>query len=223
MRNFVWGVFLRLLKRWSRSGIYEPVLPILMTHPETIISVGGFGDVDNYLQSKLKGSRSQLISFDIDPKHSPDILGNVQELDVLLQSIEIAPELVIALEVLEHVQDPKMAVDSCFYALKSGGTFIFSTPWMIPIHDRPHDYHRFTPAALSELTGSFSQVQIYARGNYFDSLICLMLRALWAKDTKTKFLMMAAAIPSLLMRKPKLYSEIEKIDSTIGYITICVK
>ncbi len=223
MKNFVWGILLRILKRWSRAGIYDLVIPIIDLCPTQTISVGGFGDVDNFLRSRIKGTSTQLVTFDIDPDHSPDLLGNVQEIDRLAFENKLNPDLIIALEVLEHVQEPEKAIRACFNILPSGGTFVFSTPWIIPIHDRPNDFFRFTPEAIYSSTTVFSKVQIYARGNYFDSVICLMLRALWAKERRTKILMLVALIPSLLMRTPKIHSDLEKIDSTIGYIAICVK
>jgi SAM-dependent methyltransferase len=223
MKNYIWSILLKILKRWSRSGIYDQVIPIIDSSPNQIISVGGYGDVDNFLRTRINRATTELITFDIDADHAPDVVGNVQEIDKIKLDNRLSPDVILALEVFEHVQEPEKAISACFNALTRGGTLVFSTPWIIPIHDRPNDFFRYTPEAIYGLTKNFSQVIVYARGNYLDSVICLMLRALWAKEFKTKLLMLTALIPSLLLRKPKLYADLKKIDSTIGYIAICIK
>jgi SAM-dependent methyltransferase len=53
-------------------------------------------------------------------------------------------EAVICLEVLEHVKDPGSVLSEVSRVLKPGGCAWFSTPFLYPIHDAPHDFTRFT-------------------------------------------------------------------------------
>lgn len=104
-----------------------------------------------------------------------------------------------------------------------GGVLLFSTPWIIPIHDRPYDYHRFTPRALEDLCHDFTEVRIWARGNLYDSVVMLLLRGLFTGKKTGKILMLAGAVLSVMSPKPKTYAYLETIDSTIGYVVFARK
>jgi hypothetical protein len=121
------------------------------------------------------------------------------------------------------VPSPKDAIFECFKALNDEGTLIFSTPWITPIHDRPHDYWRITPQAIKMMTLDFKEVKIYARGNQFDSIVALILRGLFSKKLSLKILVVLLAPATLFFPKPELYDHIEEIDSTIGFTAVCRK
>ena len=225
VKDLLWGVFLKVLKRWTRSNIYTPVQDLLKDIEPTahILSIGGYGNVDNQLKEYLRNSTASLQTFDIDARHKPDLLGYVQELSKLMPSGTHKLDLIVALEVFEHVPSPKDAIIQCFKVLQDGGTLIFSTPWITPIHDRPHDYWRITPQAIKMITSDFREVKIYARGNQFDSIVALILRGLFSKKLSLKILVVVISPLTLFLPKPKLYEAIEEIDSTIGYTVICRK
>ena len=60
-------------------------------------------------------------------------------------------DLVIAQEVLEHVKDPRKAVEEIFRVLKQGGHFYLQLPFIIGFHPCPNDYWRFTHEGIQEL------------------------------------------------------------------------
>lgn len=225
VKDHIWAILLKLMKRWTRAQL----LPLLDQHlsnlkdDSVILSIGGYGIVDDYLRLRLSKSSAKLITFDIDPSHQPDILGDIQHVDVTLANLGVQPELIVALEVLEHVGDPEKSIVSCHTVLSRGGIFIFSTPWIIPIHDKPNDFWRFTPHALKKMSNCFKSVSIYARGSYFDSVIALLLRGLFASRLEAKILMTIGIILSISKPKPRLYPELEAHESTIGYVTVCTK
>jgi SAM-dependent methyltransferase len=152
--------------------------------------------------------------------HNPEILGSIENIEELLREKGIKPDCIIALEVMEHVQDPYRAIKSCRAALSQGGLLIISTPWVIPIHDRPNDFLRFTPAALNLMLNDFANVRILARGNYYDSLVALMLRGLFSGGKTGKLIMALGVLLSLVSRTPKVHQTLEDIDSTIGYVAL---
>lgn len=225
MKDRLWYLVLLTVKRWTRAKLLLKVTSTIseIETKNIVISVGGFGPVDSHLSGLASIEGFKLISFDINPTHRPEILADIENLNVELSQRRIKPNLIVALEVLEHVPNPFKAIDQCFDALPTGGVLIFSTPWIIPVHDAPHDYWRFTPEALRKLTQKFDQIQIIARGDEFDSVIALMLRGLFGKKLRFRFMLVFGLIFSIILPKPKLYFEPRLPDSTIGYLVIAKK
>jgi len=69
-------------------------------------------------------------------------------------------------EVLEHVFDTREFLHECQRVLKPGGGMFFSVPFQVRYHYIPHDYWRFTPAALQILLqeNGFYDIVISPRG-----------------------------------------------------------
>jgi SAM-dependent methyltransferase len=62
-------------------------------------------------------------------------------------------------QVLEHVAgSPQAAIDQSLRVLKPGGIAVHTTAFIVPLHDKPGDFWRFTPQALTLLCGGFSEV-----------------------------------------------------------------
>ena len=224
MNDLIWGFCLKRLKRWSRSGLMWLVKSELTgLNQLTIISVGGYGPVDDDLRNLVMTEGGNFITYDIDSAHNPDIIGDIANISNELKKRGIVPDAIVALEVLEHVENPSQAVASCFLALPNHGKLILSTPWIIPIHDRPYDYFRFTPAALEKFLQDFSNTKIYARGNYLDATIALLLRGLFSGGIRGKLLMLAGVIISSLRKPPSVYQDLNNTDSCIGYVSISLK
>lgn len=57
-------------------------------------------------------------------------------------------DCVLCTELLEHVMEPKMAVQEMWRILKPGGMVILTTRFCYPIHMAPHDFWRFTRHGL---------------------------------------------------------------------------
>ena len=221
IKDKLWGLCLKFLKRWTRAGLLQILEPELRKFESPIVvSVGGLGPVDTELVSILRKFNGTLVTLDIDSKHNPEILGSIENIAELLREKGIEPDCIVALEVMEHVQDPYKAIKSCRVALPQGGLLIISTPWVIPIHDRPSDFLRFTPAALTLMLNEFASVRILARGNYYDSLVALMLRGLFSGGKTGKLIMTFGILLSLISRTPKVHQSLEEIDSTIGYVAL---
>jgi SAM-dependent methyltransferase len=70
-------------------------------------------------------------------------------------------------EVLEHVYHAGPFLSECHRVLKPSGTMFFSVPFQARYHYKPHDFFRYTPAALERMldeTG-FRQIEIRPRGS----------------------------------------------------------
>lgn len=90
-------------------------------------------------------------------------------------------DCVIATEVLEHVPNLLIYLGEVFRVLKPGGVFFFTTPFLWPLHEGPHDEYRITPFAMDRLlkkTG-FGNIEIKALGGWNASLAQMM--GLWLR------------------------------------------
>ena len=65
---------------------------------------------------------------------------------------------VITDQVLEHVLDPKLAIQETFRVLKKDGIAIHTTCFLNPIHHYPNDYYRFSCEALLALCEPYGEI-----------------------------------------------------------------
>lgn len=70
-------------------------------------------------------------------------------------------------EVLEHIYHASQFLTECRRVLKPSGSMFFTVPFQARYHYQPHDYFRYTPAALEKMLGEagFRQVEIRPRGS----------------------------------------------------------
>ena len=75
-------------------------------------------------------------------------------------------ENVFHTEVLEHIYDVQTFLGECRRILKPGGSMFFSVPFQARYHYIPHDFWRFTPAALERMLteAGFINITIVPRG-----------------------------------------------------------
>ena len=76
-------------------------------------------------------------------------------------------DVVIAEQVLEHVEDPMLALGTLRKLGRPGGTVIVSTPFLIRVHPQPGDYWRFTPQGLRTILrqAGFEDIVVDSWGN----------------------------------------------------------
>lgn len=69
-------------------------------------------------------------------------------------------------EVIEHVPAAQPFLAECHRVLKEGGEILFTSPFSYRYHYIPHDYFRYTPAALRDLLtqAGFVDVRISPQG-----------------------------------------------------------
>ena len=82
---------------------------------------------------------------------------------------------VISDQVIEHLEDPRAALNESHRVLNKGGIAIHTTCFFNYIHPYPQDFWRFTPDALRSLCKPFSQILTSEGwGNRFAILLCLI-------------------------------------------------
>lgn len=107
----------------------------------------------NRQMESLLGPDTAYIGLDYPTTHAkgytgcPDLFGDGQCLPFRAGSFDV----VMALDVLEHLPSPEKCIQEATRVLRSGGQLILQTPFLYPLHDRPHDFQRWTLAGLEAL------------------------------------------------------------------------
>jgi SAM-dependent methyltransferase len=106
-------------------------------------------------------------------------LVEVQYPEVDMQDLpfqEAEFDVVISDQVLEHLPDPRKAVQESFRVLRIGGIAIHTTSFLNPIHEVPKDYWRLSKEGLAALCPPDAEpLQIGSWGNRI-ALGLLLLR-----------------------------------------------
>lgn len=102
------------------------------------------------------------------PAFSPDVLADITKPRVPLSSNYF--DIALLFEVLEYLENPRVAFKEIRRILKKEGFLIITTPFLYPLHDVPYDRNRFSTTGLKELlkNGGFKIVKVKAQGNFFE-------------------------------------------------------
>lgn len=71
--------------------------------------------------------------------------------------------------VLEHVEEPELAVRECCRVLKRGGIAVFTAPFIWHLHESPRDFYRFSKYGLNHLfcKAGFDVLEIRALSGFW--------------------------------------------------------
>lgn len=132
-------------------------------------------------------------------------------------------DAILLSNVLEHIAEPAILISECRRVLKKGGVLVGAVPFMLPLHQTPYDFYRFTEFALVYQFRNFSETsvvpvaeyyQLYkaASGRFFNSAATtLPMRVVW-------FLM------RILLSVTGFFSrDLQNRDEPIGYHFLCKK
>ena len=175
---------LKLSKKRSRQGLYEFLEENYQKIPErsSVLSVGAGGEINDLLEEHAKLRNFTILSIDIDPNRSPDVVGDICTYDIG----EGLFDVVIMGEVLEHLHSPQSGLDNVLRSLKPKGKLLLTVPFIMPIHDAPYDYFRFTRYGLELLLKKFSSFEIKERNSYFEAIDVLWVRLLLDPNKNSK-------------------------------------
>jgi SAM-dependent methyltransferase len=75
-------------------------------------------------------------------------------------------DIVLATEVLEHVDDAVAAMKELFRVLRPGGYAVITVPFMYPTHEVPYDFRRFTYLGIQNIAAQagFEIIDVSAKG-----------------------------------------------------------
>jgi len=136
---------------------------------DSILEVGSKNSVHRTLLNNKK-----YISIDIVAGKNVDLVADVHDLPFENESFD----LIMCVEVLEHLRNPARAINEMFRCLNSNGAIILSTRFLFPLHPDPYDYYRFTPDSLKLLFDKFKIIKIYPVGNVLTTLSMIFLHLL---------------------------------------------
>jgi len=213
----------RISKRASRAGLYEFLTGeyAAIESGDQVLTVGSGGEVNALLQQYAQQRGFRVTSFDISAERHPDILGDVCSHDLG----ESRFDRIVLCEVLEHLHAPAEALQRLHRALKPGGRIIVSAPFCLPMHDRPHDYFRFTRYGLELLFREFSGVEIRARNSYFEAIDVLWMRLVMEQHRRLPLILVLATFIYYVKRPfTLLLDRLVRVDGlTTGYVLVASK
>jgi len=95
---------------------------------------------------------------DVNPEHGHEVI------DITSMENEEEFDLILCLNVLEHVFHLEIAARNLHRATKRSGLVAVVVPALYPLHDEPHDYWRPTEHGLRRLFSDFKDLEIRNSG-----------------------------------------------------------
>ncbi len=81
------------------------------------------------------------IFADIEERHKPDVIFDVADMHKIKDE---TIDVVNAIELFEHVENPEKGLRECYRVLKKDGIMFLSVPFLFPVHADPYDFQRWT-------------------------------------------------------------------------------
>jgi SAM-dependent methyltransferase len=107
----------------------------------------------------LLGGATEVVGFDLPGNRLADVHGTIDAIPLESASFDV----VLCLQVLEHVPDPAAAVRELRRLVRPGGRVLCSTHGVAPFHPNPDDLWRWTASGLERLfltNGEWSSVTV---------------------------------------------------------------
>ena len=111
-----------------------------------------------YSVKDMFDASNEFIQSDIKKEYGHRIV------DATSMKFENEFDVVLCMNLLEHVYDFQMVIDNIYDALDKNGLIVILVPAFYPLHDEPHDYWRFTEHSLRKLLHRFSVTKLEYSG-----------------------------------------------------------
>jgi SAM-dependent methyltransferase len=112
-------------------------------------------------------SRFRRIALDFEPYDDCHVLTDINR---RLPFRDGSADVTYLSNVLEHLWNPQQTLGECFRVLKPGGRLVLSVPFVLKVHQAPHDFFRYTEFGLNRIarTAGFLDVSVEPIGNLYD-------------------------------------------------------
>jgi SAM-dependent methyltransferase len=127
-------------------AVRKPLIEWLASLNLSGMRVLDVGCGDRPYEELLSGA-AEIVGFDVPGNPHADLHGSIDALPVADASFDI----VLCLQVLEHVPDPAAAVRELRRVVRPGGRVLLSTHGVYPFHPNPDDFWRWTHDGLERL------------------------------------------------------------------------
>jgi SAM-dependent methyltransferase len=145
-------------RRSVQYAVRKPLLDWLAAQDVRGLRVLDVGCGDRPYEKLLTGA-AEIVGFDVPGNPLADLHGSIDAIPVEDASFDV----VLCLQVLEHVPDPAAAVRELRRVVKPGGRVLLSTHGVYPFHPNPDDLWRWTHDGLERLfraNGEWSSVTV---------------------------------------------------------------
>jgi len=189
----------KLSKKLSRKNLYYLIIKSFNKIKKNkknynVLNIGAGGEIKNIIKKNFKN----VFEIDIDSRRNPDQIIDLCN-DRFSKIIRYKPNLVCIFEVLEHTTNPLKAVNNIYKIINKGDFVLASVPFIFHIHDEPHDYFRFTKFGLELLFKDFTNVKIYERNGWLESIFVIFIRLEKEKNILSRLLGKTFVIIAFLM------------------------
>lgn len=113
----------------------------------------------------------------VDFAEYPDV-SVVTDLTKRLPFEDSSADIVTLSNTLEHIPYPIDLLKECHRILRTGGTIVATTPFLLPVHQAPYDFNRYTNFQFERMLkdAEFSEIQITPLGNQLDTYNTIELK-----------------------------------------------
>ena len=127
-------------------AVRKPLVEWLRRQQVTGRRVLDVGCGDRPYDSLLVGA-AEIVGFDVPGSPHADVHGSIEAIPLADAGFDV----VLCLQVLEHVPDPAAAVRELRRVVRPGGRVLASTHGVYPFHPNPNDLWRWTHTGLEHL------------------------------------------------------------------------
>ena len=167
---------------------------------------------------RYKGLFKRYVGIDLRPTGAISVIADAHNLPFR----DFAFETVLCTAMLEHVWNPSVVVMEIKRVLALEGTVLAWVPFVVPMHDLPRDYWRFTKEGSRRLFQNLKICQIRSSGGFFSTIEMISWSVITYLHRKVGILSMTL-LPIHMMFQ--LLSKLDRFDSlqylSPGYLLIC--